>query len=79
MNYGPLPLFYFNFNVMSEEKIYYQKDNTPENKVKWIQGLNASGYAGITKEGTIVDRREFNDAIPIQKNSVFGIIEPKEL
>ena len=62
-----------------KDRIYYQKDNTPENRVAWIQGLNASGYAGITSKGTIVDRREFNDAIPIQKNSMLGVVEPKPL
>ena len=45
----------------------------------WILGLNASGYAGILPNGNIVDRREFNDAIPIQANSMFGVIAPKEL
>lgn len=64
---------------MSEEKIYYLADWTYANGAEWIKGLNASGYAGITPKGTIVDRREFPEAIAIQKNSMFGIIKPKKL
>lgn len=62
-----------------DDKIYYQKDQTKENLGEWIQGLNASGYAGILSNGNIVDRREFPEAIPVQKSSVFGTVEPKDL
>lgn len=63
---------------MTEDKIYYQKDQ-PQDPIGWIQGLNQSGYAGVNKQGTIVDRREFPNAIPIQGNSLFNIVKPKPL
>lgn len=44
-----------------------------------IMRLNKSGYAGINKQGQIVDRREFPDAVPVGKNSIFGVAEPKDL
>src|SRR5690606_801300 len=47
-----------NFNNI-EEKIFYLKDQTPENMLEWITGLNKSGYAGCNRQGTICDRREF--------------------
>ena len=62
-----------------EDKIYYLKEQTKTNMLEWIQGLNASGYAGCNRKGTIVDRREFPDAFPVQKNSLFGVVTPKEL
>lgn len=55
---------------------------TKEEAIKmgeWIKELNASGYAGCTKNGTIVDRRENPDAYPIKENSFFGIVKPKQL
>ncbi len=46
----------------------------------WVKGLNASGFAGVRKgDGMIVDRREFNDAVPVQANRMFGVLEPKDL
>ena len=62
-----------------EEKIYYQKDQTKENRLEWITGLNKSGYAGILSNGNIVDRREFPNAIPIQENSLFNVVKPNKL
>lgn len=47
--------------------------------MKWVKELNASGYAGITKLGEIVDRREHRNAVPIQENKKFGIAPPKTL
>lgn len=41
--------------------------------------LTAEGYAGINKNGTIVDRRKFKDAIPIPENKYMGIPKPKEV
>jgi hypothetical protein len=41
--------------------------------------LNKSGYAGITATGQIVDRREFPNAIPVQENSLFGVVKPKKI
>lgn len=59
------------------DKIFYQKDQ-PKDPLEWINGLNASGYAGITRKGCICDRREFPDAIPIKRNYLFNVAEPKE-
>jgi len=44
-----------------------------------IKELQESGYAGISSTGSIVDRREFPNAIPMKKNSAFGIPEPIDL
>ena len=38
-----------------------------------------SGYAGVMPNGNIVDRREHSDAMPIQKNPLFGTPEPKHI
>jgi hypothetical protein len=46
---------------------------------KWLNELNASGYAGCTSTGQIVDRREHPDAIPVAANRMFGVVEPKPL
>jgi hypothetical protein len=40
--------------------------------------LLQSGYAGINQQGTIVDRREFPSAVPIQHNPMFNTPPPKE-
>lgn len=53
-----------------------------EEKIKKLMEtteLTKSGYAGILSNGNIVDRREFPNAIPIQKNSLFGTPEPKQI
>jgi hypothetical protein len=44
-----------------------------------IVELTKSGYAGIDKNGTIVDRRIVKDAIPIQENRLFGTPKPKKI
>lgn len=41
--------------------------------------LTKSGYAGIDKNGNKVDRRQYPDAVPLQKNTLLGIPEPKKL
>lgn len=38
--------------------------------------ISISGYGGVNRAGNIVDRRKFPDAVPIAKNSMFGIPEP---
>lgn len=38
-----------------------------------------SGYGGILPTGTIVDRRIYPTAVPIQENKLFGIPKPKEI
>ena len=45
----------------------------------WLDLLNASGFAGVLPNGNLVDRRYFTEAIPVQKNSMFGVSEPKEI
>lgn len=50
-----------------------------ENRVEWITGLNASGYAGCSSQGMIVDRRQFPDAVPVRENSLFGVVHPKKV
>lgn len=42
-----------------------------------ILGIISSGYAGTLLNGNIVDRREFPEAAPIQKNSMFNVPVPK--
>jgi len=69
---------------MGMSMIYYIDEITLGSTIgerrDWLNGLNASGYAGCkTPEGWIVDRREFPDAIPVQANSLFGVVKPKEL
>lgn len=44
-----------------------------------IAYINESGYAGCLPNGNIVDRRFYPEAFPVQKNSMFGITEPKKL
>ena len=41
--------------------------------------ITQSGYAGISKNGNIVDRRKFPDATPIQANKALNVPEPKTL
>ncbi len=38
--------------------------------------ISKSGYAGCLRDGSIVDRREFPNAVPVQQNSIFGIPKP---
>ena len=57
------------------EKLREEKQFEP----LWLDLLNASGYAGVLPSGGLVDRRYYPDAIPVQKNSIFGVAEPKEV
>jgi len=41
--------------------------------------LSKTGYAGVDKQGRIVDRREFPDAVPMPANTMFGVPSPKEI
>jgi hypothetical protein len=41
--------------------------------------INDSGFAGVTKTGQIVDRREYPDATPVPENELLGIPKPKPL
>lgn len=66
------------YQTNEKNNIFYQK-NQHLNPVGWIKGLNASGYAGCMRNGNIVDRREFPNAIAIRENSLLGVAKPKEL
>lgn len=48
-------------------------------KLSELQEIVASGFAGIDKNGRIVDRREQPAAIPIPKNTLLNVPEPKQL
>lgn len=41
------------------------------------QKTKLSGYAGVLKDGSIVDRRIHPEAMPMQANAHLGIPEPK--
>lgn len=59
-----------NYETLKEKKAY---------EALWIDLLNASGFAGVTKEGKIVDRRYYPEATPIKENSMFGAVKPKNI
>jgi hypothetical protein len=44
-----------------------------------IQVFKLEGWAGVLPNGNIVDRREHPTAIPMQKNTLLGIPEPRQL
>jgi len=39
--------------------------------------VKAAGFAGVTKTGMLVDRRDHPDAIPVQRNTLLGVPEAK--
>lgn len=63
---------------MTEEIKQKLIDLGREDLVK-IHEINQSGYAGVNRQGQIVDRREFPDAVPVQKNSMMNLPAPKKL
>lgn len=44
-----------------------------------VKAVVAEGYGGVLGNGNIVDRREHPTAIPIPKNSLLGVPEPKAI
>lgn len=44
-----------------------------------IREIVSAGYGGCMPNGNIVDRREHPEAIPIQKNTMLDVPEPKKL
>lgn len=48
-------------------------------EIKKMNELIASGYAGISSDGKIVDRRKEKTARPIPKNKLLNVPEPKEI
>ncbi len=63
---------------MDEETKQKLKEAGREDLIEIFE-INQSGYAGVLSNGNIVDRRIFPEAIAVQKNSMFGIPEPKDL
>ena len=69
---------------MDTNKHEFPKAIRPEDQPKVdalrkIQEIVSSGYGGVLPNGNIVDRHEHPEAIPIQKNSLLGVPEPKGL
>ncbi len=44
-----------------------------------ITELNESGFAGIDRNGNIVDRRIHPEAIPVQENPLFNVAKPRKV
>lgn len=61
---------------MTEETKQKLRDAGREDLIE-IHEINQSGYAGVNGEGTIVDRRKYPNATPVQKNESLGLPEPK--
>lgn len=65
--------------ILGVKETYFLIQDQGKDMIGWIKGLNQSGYAGCTSQGTIVDVRQFPDAIPVQPSSVFGNAKPKKV
>lgn len=63
---------------MDKETKVKLRDSGREDLIKTFYVLR-SGYAGINKDGTILDRREHDNLVPIPKNSNIDRPEPKEV
>ena len=46
-------------------------------EMEYHKEFTSAGYSGVLSKGWIVDRRIYPNAIPMQKNSMFGIPSPK--
>ena len=66
------------FRVMTEEMKHKLIDADRKDLVE-VHEINQSGYAGINPNGNIVDRRKFPKAVPVQRNEMLNIPEPKKL
>lgn len=55
------------------------KDTTEVEALMGRVALSKTGYAGILGDGSIVDRRKFPNAVPVQKNPMMGIPAPKKV
>ena len=62
---------------MNESTKQKLKENGREDLIETHELLE-SGYAGIDKQGQIVDRRKFPEATPIQENQMFNTPKPKK-
>lgn len=63
---------------ISEENKKLLREKGREDLIE-VMEINDSGYAGCMPDGQIVDRRKHPEAIPVQKNRLLGIPEPKPL
>jgi hypothetical protein len=55
---------------------------TDKEKLEYLMSLQIirlEGWAGVLPNGNIVDRRKHPTAIPMQKNTLLGIPEPRPL
>lgn len=68
----------FKFKIMKKQD-YEKLKNAKAYEALWIELLNASGFAGIMPNGEIVDRRYYDEAKPINENSLLGISKPKSV
>ncbi len=66
------------FRVMTEEMKKKLIEAGRKDLVE-VHEINQSGFAGINRNGNIVDRRKFPKAVPVQKNEMLNIPEPKKL
>ena len=64
---------------MSEDMTEEEKNEKLMEFFEKHKKVKAEGFAGVLSNGRIVDRREYPEAIPMQKNSLLNIPEPKEL
>jgi len=48
-------------------------------ELRKILELNKTGFAGILQNGNIVDRRVHPEAIPVQRNMAFGVVDSKPI
>lgn len=60
-------------------EIYEKLRNEGSFETLWFDLLKASGFAGCTQRGGIVDRRYYPKAFPVHQNNLFGVAKPKEI
>lgn len=61
-----------------KKDLYEKARENKQYEILWFDLLNASGFAGVLPTGGIVDRRYYPEAHPVQKNSLFGVADPKK-
>jgi len=61
-----------------KKDLYEKAREKKQYEILWFDLLNASGFAGVLPTGEIVDRRYYPEAHPVQRNSLFGVADPKE-
>ncbi len=58
-------------------KPWLVNDQSPRHETSQILDTIKSGFAGVLPTGRIVDRRAHPEAMPIQKNELLGVPEPR--